>query len=234
MVSTPRSAVKKTTSKKVTKCDTVSKNDAKVVPTEPVVAPVEESVIVETPAVVDDEKPVVADKDETNSKTSNESKTESLENAFILKLSSFITKIASINKEVKELQSIGKTLEKDFNNVIKVISKQKNKSRNNENRTLSGFAMPSLLTQELYDFLNIKAGTRVHRKDVTRMLNDYIKSNDLREEEDKRHILPDANLKRIFNCTDTDKVTYFNLQTYLKHHYIPIRKDQLTKPEVVA
>lgn len=145
---------------------------------------------------------------------------DTLEGAFLSKLSTFVNKVSLINKEVKELQSLGKTLEKEFNAVVKVLSKQKNKSKNNENRTLSGFAMPSLLSDELYDFLNIDKGTLIPRKDVTKLINEYIKKNDLRNEQDKRKILPDDSLKKIFNCTDNDAVTYFNLQTYMKHHFI--------------
>ena len=154
-------------------------------------------------------------------------KAERLESAFLSKLSTFVNKFSLINKEVKDLQSLGKTLEKDFNAVIKVLSKQKVKSKTTENRTLSGFAMPSLLSAELYDFLNIEKGTMIPRKDVTKLINEYIKTNNLRNEDDKRKIIPDANLKRIFNCGDEDTVTYFNLQTYMKHHFI---KETGTKP----
>lgn len=156
------------------------------------------------------------------SKEQDVSKSESVEDAFISKLSSFISKLSFINKEVKELQTIGKTLQKEFNNVIKVISKQKNKSKK-EHKNLSGFAMPSLLSKELYEFLNIEEGTRVARKDVTKMIHNYIIANNLRREDNKRIFIPDDNLKRIFNCTDNDIVDYFNLQHYMKPHYI---KDQ--------
>ena len=115
---------------------------------------------------------------------------------------------------------MGKTLEKDFNNVIKVMSKQKNKNKNSESKRASGFAMPSLLSTELYQFLGIKEGELVPRTDVTKMLNKYIVANGLRNEKDKRKILPDEKLKKILNCTDDDDVHYFNLQQFLKHHFI--------------
>ena len=50
-----------------------------------------------------------------------------------------------------------------------VISKKTNKSKNSENTNLSGFALPSLSSEELYDFLKNETGIRVPRKDVTRM-----------------------------------------------------------------
>ena len=153
----------------------------------------------------------------------------SVESVFYNKLSNFISKVSLINKEVKELQSMGKTLERDFNNVIKTLSKQKNKNKNSRNA--SGFAMPALLTPEMYEFLQIKEGELVPRNDVTKMLNAYIVKNGLRLEENKRILLPDEKLKKIFNCTDDDEVNYFNLQSYIKHHFI--KPPQATKAVAV-
>ena len=193
----------------------------------------EPSKVVEEPSKVVEE-PSKEVEEPSSSKTGNASEvseektkeTDSVENVFCNKLSTFIAKISAINKEVKELQSMGKSLEKDFSGVIKAMSKQKNKNKSGEGRSLSGFAIPSLLTPELYKFLQIEEGKLVPRKDVTKLLNKYIIENNLRNDKDKRQIIPDDNLKRIFNCTDSDQVTYFNLQTYLKHHFIkqtPVR-----------
>jgi len=177
--------------------------------------------------------------DEIVNSSTDESKpvkknSEQTESVFLSKLTSFLTKVSVVNKEVRELQTIGRTLEKDFNAVVRALSKKKNKHRNNENRALSGFAMPSLLSKELYTFLDIQEGTLIPRKQVTRMLNEYIKENNLRNEADRRIILPDDNLKRIFNCTENDNVTYFNLQSYVKHHFIKEIKVIVPTVEVEA
>lgn len=187
---------------------------------------VEKKVVEETKPVVEETKPVEEETKPVEEETKPDSdiksdKSETEKNAFITKLNLFTSKVAAINREVRELQSIGRTLERDFTQVIRVITKQKSKNKSNmENRPLSGFAMPSLLSKELYSFLNIEEGTRIPRKDVTRMLNEYIKEHNLRDEKDKRRITPDASLMKIFGCKETDNVTYFNLQTYMKHHFI--------------
>jgi len=175
--------------------------------------------VVDTPKEDVVTKPTESSESDTDVEKEKDSK-ESIESVFLTKLSTFVNKVTFINKEVKELQTLGKTLEKEFNAVVKVLSKQKNKTKNTENRTLSGFAMPSLLSNELYEFLNIEKGTLIPRKDVTKLINEYIKSNNLRNEEDKRKIIPDESLKKIFKCGSEDMVTYFNLQTYMKHHFI--------------
>jgi chromatin remodeling complex protein RSC6 len=185
------------------------------------------NVVAETPSDTENTIDEIVENtiDEIVENTIDESKpikknSEQTESVFLSKLTSFLTKVSVVNKEVRELQTIGRTLEKDFNAVVRALSKKKNKHRNNENRALSGFAMPSLLSNELYTFLDIQEGTLIPRKQVTRMLNEYIKENNLRNETDRRIILPDDNLKRIFNCTENDNVTYFNLQSFVKHHFI--------------
>lgn len=219
MVAKSKTSVKSGGAKEALKGLNKSKKVVLKEPVEPVPAPLVESApLVE---VVVPKSPQADDKPVVEAAASQEKTTDtSVEGVFYTKLSNFISKIASINKEVKELQTMGKTLEKDFNNVIKVLSKQKNKNKNSELKRASGFAMPSLLSTELYQFLGITEGELVPRTDVTKLLNNYIVENGLRNEEDKRQILPDEKLKKILNCTDDDDVHYFNLQQFLKHHFI--------------
>ncbi len=144
---------------------------------------------------------------------------------YVNKLNKYVETIAKMNSELKQLVTVGKTLEKDFNQIVKLLAK-KNKNKSNENRALTGFAMPTYLTDEMYDFLNehtemkIEKGQKVHRIAVTRTLNKYIKDNGLRQEKDKRYFTPNSTLHRIFRSTENDEVSYFNLQKYIKHHFL--------------
>ena len=144
---------------------------------------------------------------------------------YVDKLNKYVENIAKMNSELKHLVSVGKTLEKDFNHIVKLLAK-KNKNKSNENRALTGFAMPIYLTDEMHDFLKentemkLEKGQKVHRIAVTRMLNKYIKDQGLRKEEDKRFIDPNITLHRLFRSTEKDEVSYFNLQKYIKHHFI--------------
>jgi chromatin remodeling complex protein RSC6 len=138
---------------------------------------------------------------------------------YVSKLNTYVSRIVKMNKELKDLVSIGKTLEKDFTYIVKVLSK-KSRISTGTKRPLSGFAMPSLLSDELYVFMSIEKGTKVPRKDVTMFINEYVKTNDLREKTDRRTIIPDEALHKIFKSTSENKITYFNLQSYLKHHFV--------------
>ena len=119
---------------------------------------------------------------------------------------------------VKDLTVESKSIERDFNTVVKKMQKTSKKKRNSS-RPLSGFAVPTKLTPELYDFLDLQHGTLIARKDVTKLMNNYIVENNCRDTQDRRKIIPNEALKKLFKCTDDDNITYFNLQTYMKKHY---------------
>tara|TARA_Y100000389_G_scaffold109924_1_gene107032 strand:- start:9229 stop:9894 length:666 start_codon:yes stop_codon:yes gene_type:complete len=162
---------------------------------------------------------------ETNENNENNENNDNPVTIYVNKLNKYVETIAKMNYELKQLVTVGKTLEKDFNQIVKLLAK-KNKNKSNENRALTGFAMPTYLTDEMYDFLNehtemkIESGQKVHRIAVTRTLNKYIKDNGLRQEKDKRYFTPNSTLHRIFRSTENDEVSYFNLQKYIKHHFL--------------
>ena len=183
---------------------------------------------VDNPTAVVEDVPVVADKSSsatekvTTVSVAEETVVEEENNpvsVYVSKLNNYVDRISSMNKELKELVNVGKSLEKDFNNIVKVMSK-KNKKTSSEKRHPSGFAVPYKLSDELYVFLSIDKGEKVPRNDVTRMINEYIKENGLRDTKDKRIIMPNTELHQIFNSTPSDSITYFNLQSYIKHHFI--------------
>lgn len=186
-----------------------TKPRSKTTITTPTPDPIEEKVIIEPePEPVTEQENVI------------ENNALDIIQVFQSKLSDYNSKIVEINKQAKELQQFAKSLEKDFTIISKMIAKTAKKNKSDKPRPLSGFAVPSALTDELYDFLKIKKGELVPRKDVTKLINEYIKDNNCRDDKDKRKIVPDAALKKLFRSSDDDKITYFNLQTFMKHHYI--------------
>lgn len=142
------------------------------------------------------------------------------ETVFHNKLTEFNEKINDMVKQMKELQAFGKTLDKEFNVVSRQLMKLKKTKSKTSSRPLSGFAIPTRLSDELYEFLRIQKGTLIARKDVTKMMNEYIIENDCRDEKDKRNIIPNEELQELFNCGPDEHITYFNLQSYMKQHYV--------------
>jgi chromatin remodeling complex protein RSC6 len=125
--------------------------------------------------------------------------------------------------DIKNATTLMKTLQKEHQKAQKASVKKPKKSTpastEGKSRTPSGFAKPTKLSDELCGFLGVPAGSQLARTEVTRVLNEYIKKNNLQDANDKRTIVPDEKLSSILKLEGGDKLTYFNLQTYIKHHF---------------
>lgn len=131
-------------------------------------------------------------------------------------------KVADLSNTLKDLQVFLKNVQKEIVKLAKTSSKR-TRTRNPANgdkKTPSGFAKPTKLSNELCDFLGVEQGTELARTDVTRRLNLYIKANHLQDEADKRKIHPDAKLGSVLSLKQGDNLTFFNLQSFIKHNFI--------------
>ena len=181
--------------------------------------------VVEEPSAVEvEETPAVVEVEETPAVVVEENEKEEIVETDInllgknlLNLTSTLTELL---KQVKSVQNDMKVIQKQYNKVSKEHEKMLKKKRNSKNNKPSGFAIPSSLSDEMLDFLGLEKGIKVPRNEVLKLINKYIVENELRQEEDKRNILPDKKLKKLLNVKKNDKVTYFNLQSYLKPHFI--------------
>ena len=148
------------------------------------------------------------------------------ENDFSNRFTSLLEKMASIQNEWRDVQSEMKKLQKDIVKQMKESSKTIKKKAvkvsnvDKPKRNPSGFAKPAALSKELCDFLKQPYGTEMARTDVTKFLTKYIKEHSLQQESDKRIIKPDAPLYKLLGLTkDSEEITYFNLQKYMKPHF---------------
>lgn len=86
-------------------------------------------------------------------------------------------------------------------------------------RAPSGFAKPTLISDELCSFLGKPSGTEMARTEVTKSITAYIKEHSLQHADNKRRIMPDSALASLLNVDDSVELTYFNLQKYMKVHF---------------
>lgn len=124
--------------------------------------------------------------------------------------------------ELKDTIVLVKALQKEQQKMQKSSVKKTKKTApvaSNKPRTPSGFAKPTKLSDDLCAFLGVPSGSEMARTEVTRVINEYIKKNSLQDTNDKRTIVPDTKLMSILKLGEGDKLTYFNLQTYIKHHF---------------
>jgi upstream activation factor subunit UAF30 len=121
-------------------------------------------------------------------------------------------------KGVQFLRSLNSNLKKLQKHVSKIA---KGKTKRKTTCTTSGFLKPVDISPEMRKFANWDADELHSRIDVTRFICKYVKDNDLQFPEDRRQIVPDAKLKKLFNITKGGdcKMPYYQIQTDIKHHF---------------
>jgi chromatin remodeling complex protein RSC6 len=87
-------------------------------------------------------------------------------------------------------------------------------------RANNAFLKVRPLTDELCTFMGLPSKSLKSQTDVTKFISGYVKSHNCFDPNFKRRILPDAKLAKLLRVKDKDEVTYLNLQTYLKVHFI--------------
>ncbi len=87
-------------------------------------------------------------------------------------------------------------------------------------RANNAFLKPRPLSAELCAFMSVPAGSQRSQTDVTRYVSQYVKSHSCFDPANKRRIIADGALSKLLKVTDKDAVTYLNLQSYLKAHFI--------------
>ena len=152
------------------------------------------------------------------------------------------TKVESVDhlknvlSTLNEQANVIKTLIGTIKNVIKDSDKQSKeleKLRNKRSRVKtersadalpSGITKPVAITDELAKFLGVAPGTLVPRNEVTKGVSAYVKKNEISDPTNKQRFVlddrPAAKALKVLLGNPTEDVTYFNLQKYLKHHYV--------------
>ena len=123
-----------------------------------------------------------------------------------------------IMNTVSSLKANMKNIDKLTTRLMKEAAKSSKKKKTSNG--LSGFEKPTLISDELATFFGKDKDTRMARTEVSKLIHEYVKSNNLQKEGNRRVIKPDSKLQKLLG-TDTSKeeLTYFNLQKYLKKHF---------------
>jgi len=87
-------------------------------------------------------------------------------------------------------------------------------------RANNAFLVQRPLTDELCHFMGLKSGETRSQTQVTKFISEYVKSHSCFDPSFKRRILPNAALAKLLRVGDKDEVTYLNLQSFLKVHFI--------------
>jgi chromatin remodeling complex protein RSC6 len=124
-----------------------------------------------------------------------------------------------------QFRQLDKGLHKELKAYYKASSK---KNKRSGNRQPSGFVRPTLISDELALFLGKEIGTKMARTEVSKEINQYIRTNNLQDKANGRNINPDAKLSVLLKLNKGDLLSYFNLQKYMKHHFVKVPPAPLT------
>ena len=140
--------------------------------------------------------------------------------------------INSVRNVIKESDKQSKELEKLRNKKSRV------KAVRSADAAQSGITKPVAITDELAVFLGVAPGTLVPRNEVTKGVSTFVKQNDISDPANKQRFVlddrPAAKTLRALLGNPSEDVTYFNLQKYLKHHYVAVEGTVVTPKKVKA
>eukprot|EP00536_Pseudo-nitzschia_multiseries_P009535 jgi/Psemu1/319660/estExt_fgenesh1_pm.C_2690001 len=89
----------------------------------------------------------------------------------------------------------------------------------------TGLSVKKEISAELADFLGVDKDKLMARTDVVKGMWDYIKENDLQNPDNKREIILDEKMQKVFGC---EAFSMFTMNKYLGAHIHPFKPVDLT------
>jgi chromatin remodeling complex protein RSC6 len=129
--------------------------------------------------------------------------------------------LTTFKHSMTALQTQIKFLEKGVTKELKQVH-SKIKKKKEIQRKPSGFATPSMISNELCNFMGKEPNSKIARTEVTKFVIQYIKDKQLQYKENKKIIVPDDNLSKLLGVENDNEtvITYFNIQRYMNKHFI--------------
>jgi hypothetical protein len=78
------------------------------------------------------------------------------------------------------------------------------------------------ISDELASFMGLPAKSERSQTDVTKFVATYVKAHSCFDPSFKRRIVPDTKLTKLLRVKDGQEVTYLNLQSFLKVHFLKV------------
>lgn len=194
---------------------------------------VKKEVKAETPVVTSTEEPVMDNTvtDATVVTPTVVTPTEVPDSSMVLaqEFTVVLSQVQALSQQLSTLKNTLRTLEKKAVRELKIANKASKKSKRAKgNRQPSGFVKPTLISNELADFLGKAKGTEMARTAVTKEINSYIREHSLQDPKNGRRIIPDNKLSVLLNIAKDEELTYFNLQKFMSPHFAKASSVQKT------
>jgi hypothetical protein len=157
--------------------------------------------------------------------------------------------IKNLEIDLKTVKSLAKEIKKNYNTDLKKNgTKKTKKTESNGDKKTYGITEPKVLPPNVYEFINytltsnklaedfvnkntdifenFTKDTLVARTKVNSIIHNYIKTNNLYVDEEKRSVYkPDAKLKELFEMKNEEDLNLKNIQTFLKRAYDKFKSD---------
>jgi len=133
---------------------------------------------------------------------------------------------ARVRSLVAEAGEALKALKRDVRNSKRRVRKDpadmtpEEKAQWEARRANNAFLKLRPITDELASFMGLPAKSQRSQTDVTKFISTYVKEHKCFDPNFKRRIIPDAKLGKLLRVKDGQEVTYLNLQSFLKVHFI--------------
>lgn len=126
---------------------------------------------------------------------------------------------AAKTRGIRFMKTLNKKIKLLHNHASRVLKQRK---PNPNHSTNSGLLKPVKISNELAQFTGWSPNELKSRVEVTTFICKYIKEHNLQNPEDGRKIMPDAKLCKLlkFDADKNNVLTYYGIQSYMKHHFI--------------
>jgi chromatin remodeling complex protein RSC6 len=193
------------------------------------VAPVQESVPQSQPvqeSVVDSSAAEASSSGEApvRKQTRRQVTREDLERSFDSLLTLLENEVESLRsdekvkgKGVRFLRSVTKQVRQLKTDSMRVSAKR-TRRQNAPRSTNSGFMKPVKISRDMQKFTGLRDDQLVSRVDVTKAICQYVKTNNLQNQADRRQFTPDDKLGKLLGTHEP--LTYYNLQKHIQHHFL--------------
>ena len=164
---------------------------------------------------------------ENTVETSEINETESIAKDYSIITQEIDVILKTLLDSQRSLKNLKKELDKSHLRELKNVKKKK-KSDNNvkSNKEPSGFNKPALVPSEFCKQpWGCDEGQLIPRTQLTKMVYDYIKDNELQDPSDKRIIHPDDNVKSLFHLEPGQNLEFKTFQTYMAKLYKKVNED---------
>ena len=118
---------------------------------------------------------------------------------------------------VRFLRTVAKQVRQLKTDSLRVSSKRVRR-QTAPRSTNSGFMKPVKISRDMQKFTGLRDDQLVSRVDVTKAICQYVKTNNLQNQADRRQFTPDDKLGKLLGTSDP--LTYYNLQKHIQHHFI--------------